>query len=123
MLAQFGDILVVALLAERFFNDALLVAQHVFALALFDLFPSLGLQVALHLHHGDFLAQQTVNGFEKRLDVVHLDHLLLLGLLDVAQQFRQTVHLRDGILDAADHLLEELVGILRHDLRHPLGDV
>ena len=123
LLAQFGDVFVVALLAERLLDDALLVAQHVFALALLDFLPSLRLQVALHLDHGNLLPHQAVDGFQERLDLIDLQHLLLLGLLDIAQQFGQTVHLRNLVLDAADHLMEELIRVLRHDLRDALGDV
>ena len=85
MFAQFGDVFVVAFLAERFFDDALLMAQQVFALVLLDLFPSLRLQIALHFHHRDLLPQQAVDGFQERLDVRDFQHFLFLGLLDVAQ--------------------------------------
>jgi len=49
LLAQFGDILVVAVLAQGFLDDALLVPQQVLALVLFNLFAGLRLQLALHL--------------------------------------------------------------------------
>jgi len=64
-----------------------------------------------------------MHGFQQRLHAVDFQHLLLLALIGIAQQSRQAVHLGDRIVDATHHLLEELVGILRHDVGNLAGDV
>ena len=123
LLAQFGDVLVVAVFAERFLDDPLLLPKQVLPLAVLGLLARLGLQVALHLHDRQFLAQEAMDGFQERLDLVDLEDALLVVLLDVPRQLDEPVHLRHRVLDRPDHLLEELVGVLRHDVGDLARDV
>ena len=93
------------------------------ALALLHLLARFGLQVPLHFNDRHFLPQETVNGLQERLHLVDFQHALFRALLDVAEELGEAVHLRDRIFDAADHLLEQLIRILRHDTGDLAGDI
>ena len=110
MIAEFGDVFVLAGLAERLLDGPFLLAQQVLALLLVDIVPGLLGDLAAQFADLHLVAQDFVDPFHQLPGGPALEYRLLLFQRDVCQ-VGNAVHLGDRVVDGADELLIDLVTV------------